>query len=122
MTLDPFSVPPRQQRLSSFEGFRVAADCTITVNGWRKETVKAGSSLLFALWSRKIFIPSVCGGQAKCGYCKVKVVKGGGERLPAEEPFLTPEERAQGMRLACQVQVTGDIEISVPEDLVSPRG
>ncbi|MGD1000172.1 MAG: 2Fe-2S iron-sulfur cluster-binding protein [Candidatus Brocadiia bacterium] len=100
----------------------MGADCTIIINGSRKETVKAGSRLLYALWSRKIFIPSLCGGQGKCGRCKVKVVKGGGERLPAEEPFLTPEERAQGMRLACQVQVTGDIEISVPENLVSARG
>jgi Na+-transporting NADH:ubiquinone oxidoreductase subunit F len=100
----------------------VAADCTITINGCRKETVKAGSRLLFALWSRKIFIPSLCGGQGKCGRCKVKIVKGGGERLPVEEPFLAPEEKAQGIRLACQVQVTGDIEISVPENLVSARG
>ena len=99
----------------------MGADCTITINGWRKETVKAGSCLLFALWSRKILVPSLCGGQAQCGRCKVKVVKGGGERLPAEEPFLTPEEKAQGIRLACQVQVTGDIEISVPEKLISER-
>ena len=97
------------------------ADCTITVNGWRKETVKVGTSLLSALWNRKIFIPTICGGQARCGACKVKVVRGGGERLPAEEPFLTPEEKAQGIRLACQVQVNGDIEISVPEKLISAR-
>jgi len=99
----------------------VGADCTITINGCHKETVKSGSRLLFALWSRKIFIPSLCGGQAKCGRCKVQVVKGGGDPLPAEEPFLTPEEKAQGIRLACQVQVTGDIEISVPEELIPVR-
>ena len=99
----------------------MAADCTITINGSRKETVKSGARLLYALWSRKSFIPSLCGGQAKCGRCKVRVLKGGGARLPAEEPFLTPEEKAQGIRLACQVQVTGDIEISIPESLVSPR-
>jgi Na+-transporting NADH:ubiquinone oxidoreductase subunit F len=110
-----------KKAFNALEGFRVGADCTITVNGSRKETVKAGSCLLFALWSRKIFIPSVCGGQGKCGRCKVKVVKGGGERLPAEEPLLTPEEKTQGIRLACQVQVTGDIEIRVPEKLVSAR-
>jgi Na+-transporting NADH:ubiquinone oxidoreductase subunit F len=97
----------------------VSARCTITINGIRKETVESGSSLLFALWSRKIFIPSLCGGKAECGRCKVKVVQGGGERLPAEEPFLTPEERREGFRLACRVQVSGDIEIRVPEDLLS---
>jgi Na+-transporting NADH:ubiquinone oxidoreductase subunit F len=100
----------------------VSAGCTITINGIRKETVEAGSSLLFALWSRKIFIPSLCGGEAKCGRCKVKVIQGGGERLPTEEPFLTPEERAQGFRLACQVRVSGDIEIRVPQDLLSAIG
>ena len=110
-----------KKAFNALEGFRVGADCTITINELRRETVKAGSCLLFALWSRKIFIPSVCAGQGKCGRCKVKVVKGGGERLPAEEPLLTPEEKAQGIRLACQVQVTGDIGISVPEKLMSAR-
>jgi len=95
------------------------ADCTISINETRKETVKAGSVLLFALWSKKVFIPSLCCGQGKCGRCKVKVVKGGGEPVPAEDPFLTPEEKSQGVRLACQVQVTGDIEITVPENLIS---
>jgi Na+-transporting NADH:ubiquinone oxidoreductase subunit F len=99
----------------------LADDCTITINGHRKESVKAGQSLLFALWSRKIFIPSLCGGQAKCGRCKVKIVKGGGERQPVEEPFLTPEEKSQGFRLACQVPATGDIEIIVPENLLASR-
>ena len=108
-----------QERL---EGFPVGEDCTITVNGRRKESVKAGSSLLSALWSRKIFVPSICGGQAKCGRCKVHVLKGGGERLPAEQPFLTPDERAQGIRLACQVRVTGDIEVLVPEELLTAIG
>ncbi len=70
----------------------MAAHCTITINERRKETVEAGGRLLFALWSRKIFISSLCGGQGKCGRCKVKVVKGGGDRLPAEEPLLTPDE------------------------------
>jgi len=105
--------------VSNSSGGSAQGNHTITINGLRKETVKAGSSLLFALWGRKIFIPSVCGGQGKCGYCKVKVVKGGGDRLPSEEPLLTPEEKAQGFRLACQVRVTEDIEISVPEKILS---
>ena len=92
---------------------------TITINGGRRETVEAGSRLLFALWRKGIFVPSLCGGQAKCGRCKVRVVKGGGEPLPTEEPFLTADEKAQRIRLACQVRVTSDIEISVPEELLS---
>jgi Na+-transporting NADH:ubiquinone oxidoreductase subunit F len=99
----------------------VGAPCTITINGTRRETVEAGAVLLFALWSRKIFIPSLCGGQGQCGRCKVKLLKGGGKRLPAEEPFLSAEEKAQGIRLACQVRVNGDIAISVPESLLSPH-
>ena len=98
----------------------MSAGCTITINGTRKEKVEAGSILLFALWRRKIFLPSLCGGQAQCGRCKVKVLKGGGERTPPEEPFLSPEERAQGFRLACQVKVTGDLDIRVPDELISP--
>ena len=40
--------------------------------------VPAGDTLLNALSSQKIFIPSACGGGGTCGVCKVHVHSGGG--------------------------------------------
>ncbi len=37
--------------------------------------------------------------------------------LPTEEPYLTDEEIAEGVRLSCQVKVKHDLAISIPEEL-----
>jgi Na+-transporting NADH:ubiquinone oxidoreductase subunit F len=96
-------------------------ECRITINDQRKETVQGGASLLSSLMSKKIFIPSACGGRGTCAYCKVKVKEGGGPTLPFEEPYLSEEERAQGVRLSCQVKVRNDIAIEIPEELFNIR-
>ena len=97
-------------------------ECKIDINDGEKElTVDGGSSLLSSLATNKIFIPSACGGKATCGMCKVKVVDGAGPLLPTEEPYLSPEERKDGVRLSCQVKIKNDIKISVPEELFNIR-
>jgi len=97
-------------------------ECKIDINEGEKElAVDGGSSLLTSLAANKIFIPSACGGKATCGMCKVKVVNGAGPLLPTEEPYLSPEERAAGVRLSCQVKIKNDIKISVPEELFNIR-
>ena len=78
--------------------------------------VRGGSHLLSYLFSNKIFVPSACGGQGTCGYCKVKVLDGGGPVLPTEEGFLTKKEIRGGWRLACQVKVKSDTLIYLPEE------
>lgn len=96
-------------------------ECQITINDQRKETVQGGSSLLSSLMSKKIFIPSACGGRGTCAYCKVRVKEGGGPVLPFEEPYLSPKERELGVRLSCQVKVRQDISIEIPEELFNIR-
>jgi Na+-transporting NADH:ubiquinone oxidoreductase subunit F len=96
-------------------------ECRITINQERKETVQGGASLLSSLMSKKIFIPSACGGRGTCAYCKVKVKEGGGPLLPFEEPYLSPKEREQGIRLSCQVKVRSDMAIEIPEELFNIR-
>jgi Na+-transporting NADH:ubiquinone oxidoreductase subunit F len=92
--------------------------CTIDINdGARVVTAQGGSSLLSTLAGQKIFVPSACGGKATCGLCKVKVLAGAGPLLPTEEPYLSADERAAGMRLACQLKVKGNLRISVPDEL-----
>jgi len=88
-------------------------ECSITINGERTIPVEGGGSLLSYLNQHKIFIPSACGGKATCGFCKVKVLSGGGEILPTEEVYINRRERKEGIRLACQVKVKGKVEIFI---------
>ena len=92
-------------------------ECTVTINKDKSFAVKGGCSLLEALVGEKIFIPSACGGRATCGYCKVKVLDGAGPLLPTEEPYLSPDERKDNVRLSCQVKVRNDLAIQIPEEL-----
>lgn len=96
--------------------------CTIDINsGEKKLQVQGGGSLLSLLASQNIFVPSACGGRGSCAYCKVSVEHGGGEIGPVEEPYLSAEERARNVRLACQVKVRNDIAVSMPREYFSAR-
>ncbi len=94
-------------------------ECSITINGEKSISVLGGDNLLTHLNTNKLFIPSACGGKATCGFCKVKVLSGAGGILPTEEVYITRDEREEGMRLACQVKVKQDVEIYIPEYLLS---
>ncbi len=97
-------------------------ECTVDINnGTRVITARGGKALLGTLVEQKLFIPSACGGRGTCGYCKVKVLEGAGPLLPTEEPFLSKEERAAGMRLSCQCKVRAPMKIAIPEELLSVR-
>ncbi len=91
--------------------------CTIKINDDREIVVEGGDSLLSSLSEEKIFIPSACGGKATCGYCKVKILEGEKPVLPTEEPYLTGEEKKDGIRLSCQIKVKNDLSVYIPEEL-----
>ncbi|MDN5351679.1 MAG: Na+-transporting NADH:ubiquinone oxidoreductase subunit [Clostridiales bacterium] len=93
----------------------------ILINGEKTLTVDGGDTLLSALVEQKIFIPSACGGKGSCGYCKVTVLEGGGEILPTELGYVSPEERKAGVRLSCQLKVRENLKIQIPEELFSVR-
>jgi Na+-transporting NADH:ubiquinone oxidoreductase subunit F len=93
--------------------------CNIRINSDMDYTVEGGESLLSCLTSNKIFIPSACGGKATCGFCKVKILEGGGPVLPTEKPFLTRNELLDNVRLACQIKVKSDIQVIIPEEYLS---
>ena len=63
--------------------------CEIKINDKDPVTVEGGCTLLEALYSEKIFIPSACGGQGTCGFCKINVMNGGGPLRPTQLPYLT---------------------------------
>ncbi|MBI9101942.1 MAG: 2Fe-2S iron-sulfur cluster binding domain-containing protein [Spirochaetales bacterium] len=107
----------------------VIADATIgnygevklTINNDKEFTVRGGKPLLGTLMEEGVFIPSACGGRGSCGLCKVKVLEGAGQYLPTELPWISDEEKAENIRLSCQLKVKNDISIQIPEELFSVR-
>ena len=94
-----------------------SGDVVLDLNGKKQLSVPAGSSLLTTLSSQKIFLPSACGGGGTCAMCKCVVESGGGDVLPTEEGHLSRSEKAQGVRLACQVKVKENMKIHVHDEI-----
>ncbi len=89
----------------------------ITINDEKVLEVPSGGSLLSTLGNQKIFLPSACGGGGTCIQCECHVLEGGGEALPTETPHFTRKELQAGARLACQVKVKQDMNITIPEEV-----
>jgi Na+-transporting NADH:ubiquinone oxidoreductase subunit F len=83
--------------------------------------VPAGGTLLGALATNRIFVPSACGGKGSCGVCDVVVKEGGGALLPTEVGFISPGQARRGHRLACQVKVKRDMRIELEPHIFSVR-
>ena len=77
-----------------------------------------GNTILNALSTQDIFLPSACGGGGTCGMCKCQIFDGGGEILPTEVGFFTRKEQQNYWRLGCQVKLRGDMKISVPKEIM----
>ncbi len=100
-----------------------SGEVSLVVNEDRDKVLRvaAGGTLLGALASRKIYIPSGCGGKGTCGACKVAVKEGGGDLLPTETGFISPGHARRGYRLACQVKVRSDMKIALSPEIFSVR-
>ena len=92
-------------------------DVHIKVNGERDLRAPIGGRLLGTLADEGIFVPSACGGGGTCGQCRIQVLSGGGALLPTEAALISKREAAAGERLACQVTVSGDLDIQVADDV-----
>ena len=90
-------------------------ECKLVVADEDEFIVRGGETLLSYLIAHGINVPSSCAGKASCGYCKVRVLNGGGQLLPTERGFMTRAEKKNGTRLACQVKVKNDMEIFLPD-------
>jgi Na+-transporting NADH:ubiquinone oxidoreductase subunit F len=95
---------------------------TVDINrGHKKVPLRPGTSLLAGLARSNVFIPSACGGNARCGYCKVKVLSPVSAPTAPELPLLSDQEKSEGFRLACQTKPKNDIAIEIPEEFFSVR-
>jgi len=79
--------------------------------------VEPGRTIQQTLAENVTTLETPCGGKGTCGKCRLEVLDGAGELTAAERRLLTGDEIAQGVRLACQVTVSGNMAIKLPEEL-----
>jgi ferredoxin len=72
-----------------------------------------GAPLRDLLFEQGVEFP--CGGQGRCRGCRVRVLEGTAQVNRAQQERLTPEELANGWRLACQARVQGDLKIELAQ-------
>ncbi|MEJ2569774.1 MAG: ASKHA domain-containing protein [Anaerolineales bacterium] len=89
----------------------------------RRGEVPEGENLLEIARALGVELESLCGGTGTCGRCRIQILSGEVSQPTASEmEFLTPEDIAQGYRMACCTTVTSDCKVSVPpESLSSPQ-
>lgn len=83
---------------------------------FRKIDVPHGSTILEAAQKAGFHLNVVCGGQGKCGKCRV-LVKSGNVLFDREQysTVFSDEELAEGACLSCQARVIENIRVLIPE-------
>lgn len=96
--------------------------------------VSPGKSIMEAAQELGADIQNVCGSQAQCGKCKVRIIEGvsgnQGNSLSTknlssvednEKSHLTDRQLVAGWRLACQTRIFGDVVVMVPDESRADR-
>lgn len=81
--------------------------------GARHWSVSTGSNLLDALNQAGVAVPYSC----RAGSCHACLVRCQGEVEDKQPDALSPAQRQDGWRLACQCQVTGDVQVEAFDPL-----
>ena len=77
------------------------------------EGVEHGANLLRVALLEGVHVNASCGGTGACGKCKVAVE---GEYHGGRSAKLPADDYNAGLRLACRVQVMGDLTVTIPEE------
>jgi uncharacterized 2Fe-2S/4Fe-4S cluster protein (DUF4445 family) len=91
--------------------------------------IDEGKTIMEASRELGVDIDGLCGENATCGKCKVKIEEGYFEKYgmksmvssispisDADRKFLTEQQLKDNYRLACQTKINGDIVVFVPEE------
>ena len=99
------------------------APCLIKINenSDLSKTVAGGQTLLAALTSEGIPVPSPCGGKATCKQCRVQVLEGKDDPLETDKATFSKMELKEGWRLSCQLKVKHDLHVHIEERYLSVR-
>ncbi len=95
---------------------KASSTCRINLHPEGKTiSVSSGMSFFDALMQAGISLTSYCGGDRKCGKCRIQVLDGSVSPLKDQElELLNPEEVSEGFRLACCTRVEADVKINIP--------
>jgi uncharacterized 2Fe-2S/4Fe-4S cluster protein (DUF4445 family) len=83
--------------------------------GERVIVLPEGANLFEGLRRQGVYIYNACGGEAKCGKCKVRLTGSSLAPTAEEAACLTPQEIADGFRLSCCIEVHCPLELEIPE-------
>ena len=91
-------------------------ECTVIFHPLnRVVSVPSGTNLLTALRDAGVQIESICGGKGDCGKCRVIIDAGDyREKRRSQKNHLTSKEREGGYRLACEIAISKNMEVTVP--------
>ena len=81
----------------------------------RVVTVFTGTSLIEAVGKAGVILDTPCGGQGRCGKCRVQIVGSPHPPSAADRDSLAAEDLDQGYRLACQTKVLSDLIVRIPD-------
>jgi len=97
--------------------FVTSEECEICINDNPKLTkcVAGGGTLLTALMSQGVSIPSPCGGKATCLQCRVQIKEGADPPVETDRSTFTKKELNEGWRLSCQSKLKHNLKIYVDE-------
>lgn len=98
-------------------------ECKINVNDdpERSFVTPAGGTLLNALTSHNIPIPSPCGGKATCKQCKVQITEGASEPIETDIGTFSKKMLKEGWRLSCQTKIKHDLHVHVEESALGVK-
>lgn len=97
----------------------MARKVTLTVhtqNGESKTEGEHGATLLALLAQAGAAVSASCGGEGRCGKCRVRARGGLSAPDTREQAQLELAGAGKEERLACRARVTGDCEVWLPED------
>jgi len=77
--------------------------------------VERGTTLFAAALEAGLLLQSFCGGEGKCGRCKVQVRRG--HIRPPSHELVSPDDAEAGFCLACVTPVEDDLEVVIPPEM-----
>ncbi|MFA4838923.1 MAG: 2Fe-2S iron-sulfur cluster binding domain-containing protein [Candidatus Neomarinimicrobiota bacterium] len=90
-------------------------------NGERTLSAPAGDSLLSVLFKNGILVPSACGGNGRCGFCRVNITEGAPDFTDSERSLISETDRLDHVRLSCQIRVGSDLKIELPASTLKAK-
>jgi uncharacterized 2Fe-2S/4Fe-4S cluster protein (DUF4445 family) len=82
---------------------------------------KVGETILEVARRADVPIESICGGRGICGRCQVQLLSDLTQATKEDLKLLGKKKVEAGLRLACRLEVVGDMAIETPEYLESSK-